>query len=313
MYKSIPISTDNPPLLILDMLQNHRVGDVMNRRFITAKKTDNLRRVQQLLKENSITGMPIMDGKRIIGLISVDNIIKALDKGVMDEKAEDHMTRSVVMLEDDMPLMFAIAYFEKYQYRRFPVLNKDKELCGILTSRDILIFLLGRINQEILRMEEEQTAARIKDETVEGPNAESSKSKIEFLLRRYDFENAGKASTAIKRKLKELAYPAKMVRRVAVASYELEMNIINHSQGGKLQCDIIEDQIIILAEDSGPGISNVEEAMREGYSTANEWIRSLGFGAGMGLPNTKRVADDFDIQSAPGKGTKVSCIFYKED
>jgi anti-sigma regulatory factor (Ser/Thr protein kinase) len=99
-----------------------------------------------------------------------------------------------------------------------------------------------------------------------------------------------------------------VVRRAAVASYELELNIVIHSTGGSISCLIAGDRLEILAEDEGPGIPNLEEALREGFSTANPWVRSLGFGAGMGLPNVKRVSDEFFIDSGPGRGTKVRAL-----
>ena len=99
-----------------------------------------------------------------------------------------------------------------------------------------------------------------------------------------------------------------MQRKAAVASYELEMNLVNHSLGGRLIFHIDDNKVTIEAVDKGPGIADLAKAMTEGFSTANDWIRSLGFGAGMGLPNTKRVADEFDIQSSVEKGTHVKAV-----
>ena len=99
------------------------------------------------------------------------------------------------------------------------------------------------------------------------------------------------------------------MRKVAVASYEVELNLVIHSLGGKLMLDVGTDGVLLVSEDVGPGIPDIAMAMREGYSTASEEARSLGFGAGMGLPNMKRNADDFDIQSEMGKGTRISMRF----
>jgi anti-sigma regulatory factor (Ser/Thr protein kinase) len=97
----------------------------------------------------------------------------------------------------------------------------------------------------------------------------------------------------------------KTQRNASVASYELEMNIVNHSVGGRMIYHLTPGQVVIDAVDRGPGIPDLDKAMTEGFSTANDWIRSLGFGAGMGLPNTKRVSDEFAIESSAEKGTKV--------
>ena len=130
------------------------------------------------------------------------------------------------------------------------------------------------------------------------------------MCHRYDFENAGKASTEIKKALKQRNIDRKIIRRIAVASYELEINQVVHSLGGRMTFKINPDSVMIEAADRGPGIENLEEALTEGYSTANDWIRSLGFGAGMGLPNIKRVSDEFNIESIPGKGTTVKTLIY---
>ena len=124
-----------------------------------------------------------------------------------------------------------------------------------------------------------------------------------------DYTRAGEASADIKRKLKQLGVGSMVLRRVAVASYEVELNLVIHSLGGKLILEVGTEGIRLISEDVGPGIPDVSMAMREGYSTANEEARSLGFGAGMGLPNMKRNADDFEIESEAGKGTRIMMRF----
>lgn len=128
-----------------------------------------------------------------------------------------------------------------------------------------------------------------------------------------DYTRAGEASADIKRRLKQLGVSSMVLRRVAVASYEVELNLVIHSLGGVLILDVdAADGVRLISQDTGPGIPDISLAMREGYSTANEEARSLGFGAGMGLPNMKRNADEFDIQSEPGRGTRISMRFALE-
>ncbi len=131
----------------------------------------------------------------------------------------------------------------------------------------------------------------------------------EYPVQKGDYTRAGEASADIKRRLKQLGVSSMVMRRVAVASYEVELNLVIHSLGGKLMLDVGPEGIWLISEDVGPGIPDVSLAMREGYSTASEEARSLGFGAGMGLPNMKRNADDFDINSEVGKGTRISMRF----
>ena len=124
-----------------------------------------------------------------------------------------------------------------------------------------------------------------------------------------DYAGAGQASTTIKRTLKQLGINADVLRRLSVASYEVELNLVIHSMGGELLLQMEPEKITLISRDVGPGIPNIEKAMTEGYSTANEEARTLGFGAGMGLPNMKRNATTFDIESEVGKGTTITMSF----
>ncbi len=133
---------------------------------------------------------------------------------------------------------------------------------------------------------------------------------LSYEVAKHDFSEAGKASSEIKKVLRRLGIPDPIIRRVAVATYEAEMNIIIHSEGGQITLSIIPEKLMVTAKDSGPGIENIEMAMREGYSTASREVQELGFGAGMGLPNMKRCADEFQIESALGQSTKITITFF---
>ena len=121
-----------------------------------------------------------------------------------------------------------------------------------------------------------------------------------------DFTSAGAASVQIKKNLRQLGIPADIIRRVSIAMYEGEINMVIHAGGGIAEVRVCEDHILIILEDKGPGIENIEKAMMEGYSTAPDSIRSLGFGAGMGLPNMKKHSDSMQIESTVGVGTKIT-------
>ena len=123
------------------------------------------------------------------------------------------------------------------------------------------------------------------------------------------FQTAGDASASIKRKLKQLGIDAVTLRRVAVASYEAELNLIIHSNGGNLIMEMSPEEVMLISKDVGPGIPDISKALEEGYSIASEEARDLGFGAGMGLPNMKRNADTFDIESQVGVGTTIKMGF----
>lgn len=120
-----------------------------------------------------------------------------------------------------------------------------------------------------------------------------------------NFTSAGEASVRIKKSLREMGFTPDVIRRVSVAMYEGEINMVIHANGGTADVNVYVDKIEIILADNGPGISNIELAMQEGYSTAPDNIRSLGFGAGMGLPNMKNYTDDMKIESEVGRGTTV--------
>ena len=132
--------------------------------------------------------------------------------------------------------------------------------------------------------------------------------KLHFDVDGDDFTSAGEASAEVKKKLRLLGYSPDFIRRVSIAMYEGEINMVIHAAGGVADVDIYEDRIEIVLTDHGPGIENIELAMSEGYSTAADTVRSLGFGAGMGIPNMMRYADYFNIESTVGVGTKVTMI-----
>lgn len=121
-----------------------------------------------------------------------------------------------------------------------------------------------------------------------------------------DFTSAGQASIQIKKNLRRLGLDPETIRRVSIAMYEGEINMVIHAGGGEADVKVCESYIEIVLKDYGPGIKNIEQAMQEGFSTAPDQIRSLGFGAGMGLPNMKRYTDDMKIESAVGVGTTVT-------
>lgn len=121
-----------------------------------------------------------------------------------------------------------------------------------------------------------------------------------------DFTRAGEASSAVKRKLKQLGFQPDVIRRVAIAMYEGEINMVIHAGGGEADVEILPDRVTAVLTDHGPGIPDVEQAMQEGWSTAPDNVRNLGFGAGMGLPNIKKYTDQMDIQTEVGKGTVMT-------
>ena len=133
---------------------------------------------------------------------------------------------------------------------------------------------------------------------------------FEYEIEGGNFSRAGYASSEVKKKLRQLNVDLKIIRRVVVALYEAEVNVVAHAWSGIMSVDIDRDRIIIEVEDEGPGIPDIDKAMEEGFSTASPEVREMGFGAGMGLPNIKKNVDMLNITSDVGKGTKVEMVTY---
>ena len=236
-----------------------------------------------------------------MGIISIEDIIRALDKGYIDDRAEQHMARHVVTLRDYFTLVRAVAEFDRHEFGRFPVLDSSDGLVGVITRGDItgcLMHHLERRAEEALAQEAELRAARAADQV-------AHRVLVRAQVRTGDYDNAGKVSQRIRQVLRDRAIDPEIRRRAAVVAYEAETNIIIHSLGGEIIATIDPEKIVIEAVDSGPGIENIEQAMQEGWSTAGRLPRELGFGAGMGLPNIKRCSDKLEITSDNEHGTRL--------
>lgn len=295
--RSVLPQTPEEPLVLLDLLFKLKVRDVMSTELVTVQRTDTMRTAKERMKERGITGVPVVEDGRLFGIVSMDDIITALENGHIQDPVERHMKTRVVVLEEDMPLSFGVSYFEKYKFGRFPVLNHENRVAGILSSRDVSASLLVEMYKEYSKLE-----GQIQHPP---PTPEEGKSHLRFSVKQFDFENAGRASHEIKKILTGRKLDPRLVRRAAVAAYEMEINVTVHSFGGALACSVDDRRIELTATDTGPGIQDVELALQEGWTTANDWIKSLGFGAGMGLGNIRRMSDEFSIQSSRGGPTVV--------
>lgn len=133
--------------------------------------------------------------------------------------------------------------------------------------------------------------------------------ELKYTVERDDFARAGEASGSLKKTLKTLGFSPDLVRRVAIAMYEAEINMVIHAQGGEITAAVTPEELVIVFADVGPGIPDIDLAMTAGFSTATDDVRDMGFGAGMGLPNIKKYADDLEIQTQVGVGTTVTMRF----
>lgn len=282
-----------------------KVREVMTADVITFSPKTTFREIQLCLKKHRFSGTPIVDDDQtLMGMVSIDDIITAFDAGHIDDPVGPYMTTDLVTVPQNHSAIAASNLFNKHRYGRLPVVegSSSNKLVGIVTFGDILSHLLVIINSIAERVEEE--------ERLMARDMEQQRGSLHFELAPDKFDVAGVASTMIKKRLKACGIPSALVRRVAVICYEAEMNVILHSLGGYIVADIYDDRVLVRVTDEGPGIPDLERAMEKGYTTANEKIRALGFGAGMGLANIKECSDEFSIRSSMDTGTELESVVY---
>lgn len=283
-----------------------RVRDAMTKQPVTAAPTDSLRVIQELMKTRRISGVPITVGDALVGIVSIEDIIKALNKGYIDESAQQHMARNVISLREHFSLVRAVAEFDRHEFGRFPVLDGNDRLVGILTRGDIT----GCLMQHLERRAEEALALEAASRATKKADDAADRVVVRAHVRTGDYDSAGRVSQRMRQVLRERGVDPEIRRRAAVVAYEAETNIMIHSLGGEIIAAIDPAKVVIEAVDVGPGIENVEQAMQEGWTTAGRLPRELGFGAGMGLPNIKRCSDNLTITSDNKQGTHLRSEIY---
>ncbi len=291
-----------------ELVYELRIGDIMSRRLVTVTADTTMREVKTILRDRRISGLPVLDGGNLAGIVSIEDLIRSLEENDLDALAGQYMTTLVHTIGEREPAVRALNVFGRLGVGRLPVVDDEGRLVGIMTPDDITRGVLRALEKAYHEEEIRRYRARHVFDDI--------KSDRTSLILRYDiplrdFNRAGRASSQIKQTLNRLGVDPRIVRRVAIASYEAEMNIVIHSvAGGNLVAEINPELIALLAYDTGPGIPDIEKAMTPGYSTAPDWIREMGFGAGMGLCNIKACVDQMDLNSWPRQGTRLEAVIY---
>ncbi len=295
---------------VQELVYELKVGEVMTKDVITVHPKSRMRELRKILKENRISGAPVVNGGHLVGIVSIEDFINWLGSGEGDTEIEERMSRDVKTIYADEPLVQAVSKFKRYGFGRFPVIDrKTGNMVGILTKGDIVKGVLKRL--EVDYHEEEihrYRASHIFEDIV----ADHAALSLQYNVKGRDFKNAGRSSSDLKKTLSRLNIHPKIIRRVVIASYEAEMNIVVFAEKGEIRAEVMPELIKIEAEDSGPGIPDIEKAMQPGYSTAPDWVREMGFGAGMGLNNIKKCSDEMKLESTVGKGTHLTIIIKME-
>ncbi len=289
-----------------ELVYELKIEQVMTKKVLTVSPDEPISRLKELLRINRISGAPVLKDGELVGIISIEDVLKALEKGEISATVAEKMTRDVQTLFSDESVIQAVTKFGRLGFGRLPVVNRDGKLVGILTQGDIARGLLRQL--ELDYREEEihrYRASHIFEDIV----SDQTGLILRYQVNARDFSRCGEAASKLKRALERLGAMPAEVRRVAVVSYEAETNLVIHAtSGGELLAEIQPEKIRIIAVDRGPGIADTEKALQPGYSTAPDWIRELGFGAGMGLNNIKACSDQFRLESKLGVGTRLEVV-----
>jgi CBS domain-containing protein/anti-sigma regulatory factor (Ser/Thr protein kinase) len=290
-----------------ELIYELKIGDIMTRNPVTVDPSLPMRELREILRVRRISGAPVAVEGALVGVISIEDLIVALATGETESTVGERMTRSVQTVYADESLIQAVNKFARHGYGRLPVVDRAGRLVGILTQGDIV---RGLVRQLDVQWQAEEIHRYRASHIFEDIESDETSLVLRYNVAARDFEHGGEASSKLKRALERLGATPPLVRRVAVAAYEAETNLIIHTtSGGELKAEIQPDRIRLRSLDTGPGIEDVDQALQPGFSTAPDWIRELGFGAGMGLNNIKACADEMRISSRPGMGTRLEAIF----
>jgi len=296
---------------VQELVYEMNVEQVMVKDIITVGPDNLMSDLRDLLRNKRISGVPVVEDDKLIGMVSIEDFIKCLTEGKMNSPIRDRMICNVEVLYNDEPLVEAVEKLDRLGYGRFPVLNRENnKLVGIITKGDIIRGLLKKI--EIEYHEEEIHRYRA-SHFFEDILADKITLIFQYEVAGKDFNKAGSASSELKKTLRRMGISPKIIRRVAIATYEAEMNIVVYTDGGEITARVTPREIEIEVVDAGPGIDDTEKVMEPGYSTAPNWVRELGFGAGMGLPNIKNCSDVMRLESTVGKGTRLEFTIYLDE
>ncbi len=296
-----------------EMVYEITVGEVMASRVFTVGPDQTMSELRLIMRDNRISGAPVVEAGKLVGMVSIEDLINALYDNDLDAPIRERMTKKVECLYADDLLVHCIAKFSKYGFKRYPVLSRNEELVGIMTKGNIVEGLLRKLEIEYERTETKANEARHRPtmrKFFEDVVADEISFTFKYHVAGQTVKDAGKAASELKNALKKLGVCPPLLRRIGVATYEAEINLASYTHGGEIRAQVEKWGIIVEAVDNGPGIPDVEKAMQPGFSTAPDWVRELGFGAGMGLVNIKKCADEMNLKSSVPDGTHLTMQFY---
>jgi CBS domain-containing protein/anti-sigma regulatory factor (Ser/Thr protein kinase) len=299
---------------VQELIYTTKVEGVMASDVIVVVPSMPMSEAKELMRKRRVSGAPVVEGPTIVGMLSMSDVMEAMEKGRMNTTVRENMITDVRTVCKDSYVAEVVNQLGREGFSRLPVQDKDGNLVGIVTTGTLIKSLLHEMDVRYQRQEAEKLQTYRASHIFHDIMSDDTSLILRYIVDDKDFSNAGKASSMIKRSLQRVGVLPSIVRRVAVAVYEAEMNLVIHTDvGGEITVDIRKERLQITALDHGPGIDDLAQVLRPGYSTAPEWIRDMGFGAGMGLSNIKRCSDMMKLMSEPGVGTRLDILFLLDE
>ena len=294
------------------LFEEIRARDIMTAPVTTLPPDKKISHAKEMMKIKRFSGLPVIDSEyRLLGIITVEDIINALELGQIEKQIQELMTRNVVSVDVDERLSDIVRKFEEFRYGRFPVIDSRNVLQGIISRTDVLDGVLEKFDLIYIHDRKRITTLDTDYSSLSENKLSDEKADFHYSINTNDIDSAGVGASKLKQFLLDKNCPGDIARRVGVAVYEAETNVIIHAHSsGDIFCYLHEDMVLIRVVDKGVGIENIELAMTGGYSTASDYVRERGFGAGMGIPNMKRFVDKLAIISKKNWGTNVEMIVY---
>ena len=280
-----------------------KIHEVMTKDLHTARPEMSLSDMLEMLRINRISGAPVVEDDKLVGVISIEDIVRAMQRNDLTETVGQYMTRELVTVASYDSIFKAMQTFAESHVGRLPVVNEENKLVGMITKGDITRGVLVALQRDY---KEEEVRRYRASHLFEDIISDRTTLVLRYNIKANDFTHGGNASSHIKRALLRLGADPQIARRCGIAVYEAETNLIIHTtHGGILKLEVEPHRITMSTTDDGPGIPDVNQVLQPGYTTATERVREMGFGAGMGLVNIKRCVDSMDLESTVGKGTKL--------
>lgn len=291
------------------IISNLDAEKCIRRTVYTLLPENTMADAKEMMRKRKISGIPIVNKNRELkGIISIEDIIISLEEGNLDDPIEKHMTTHLVTLNNNDSMSTILKKFLTYSYGRFPVVDDDNKVVGVVTKGDLALSILQQFGNIYLHYKKrDETLTFDKDmHTLENLDQDQC---FTFAIENEHIDSAGEGSARMKKFLQSKGFQRDIIQKASISAYEAEVNVVIHGGGkGVIKLFTTPEIIFLFVEDSGPGIKDIDLAMKEGWSTASDEVREHGFGAGMGLPNMRRYADKLVILSDEN-GTKVEMLF----